>query len=139
MAAVLVVALAIGAQRPGPVTAAQRAHHIATQVRCPECREQSAADSDAAAARAVRDEILRRVRAGQSDSEIRAFLVSRYGRDILLKPPGTGIAGLVWALPVAGLVVAVVALAATFRRWRSRSGRAPTDDDRARVAEALRG
>ena len=34
--------------------------------------------------------------AGESDGEIVAFLVSRYGSDILLKPEGSGVASLVW-------------------------------------------
>src|SRR3712207_7703759 len=42
-----------------------------------------------------------RLRDGQSPEEIRAYFVSRYGRGILLKPEAGGVAGLVWALPVA--------------------------------------
>src|SRR5947208_8575161 len=97
LALVLAVALAIGAQgRSGPRTEAQRVTHIASEIRCPTCRNQSAAESDAAAAEAVRDEIQRRVRAGESDGEIVSFLVSRYGSDILLKPESSGVASLVW-------------------------------------------
>ena len=138
MGLVLAVTLAVGAQRdPGPPTDAQRAHRIASEIRCPTCRGLSAADSDAPAAQFIRDESLRRVRAGETDAEIVAFFVGRYGNDILLKPEGRGVAGLVWALPAAGLVVAVGALALTFRRWRARPGARVSAADRALVEEAL--
>lgn len=119
MAVVLAVALAVGAGgRGGPPSEAQRVRSVASRLRCPTCRNLSAADSDAAAARAVREEIRRRLRGGESDDEIRRFLVSRYGDDILLDPPATGIGGLVWSVPVAAGVVAVAGLAVAFRRWR---------------------
>ena len=138
MGLVLAVALAIGAQsRSGPTTEAQRVRHIASEIRCPTCRNQSAAESDAAAAKAVRDEITRRVRAGQSDGEIVEFMVSRYGSDILLKPEGSGIASLVWTLPVVAVVVALAGLAVAFRRWKARPGVRVSDEDRALVEREL--
>ena len=138
MGVVLVIALAIGSQRrSGPRTEASRVKHIASEIRCPTCRNQSAAESDAAAAKAVREEITRRVRAGESDGEIVAFLVSRYGSDILLKPEGSGVATLVWALPVVAVVVALAALAVAFRRWRARPGVSISDEDRALVEREL--
>ena len=138
MVLILAVAFAIGARgRSGPVTDAQRVRHIASEIRCPTCRNQSAAESDAAAAKAVRDEIDRRVRAGQSDGEIVAFMVSRYGSDILLKPEGSGVASLVWALPVVAVVVALFGLGVAFRRWRSRPGVDVSAEDRALVEREL--
>ena len=138
MALVLAGALVIGAQRGGgPRTEAQRVQHIASEIRCPTCRSQSAAESDAAAAKAVRDEIRRRVRAGESDGQIIGFIVSRYGGDILLKPEATGVAALVWILPVVAVVVTLAGLAVAFRRWRARPGAVVTPEDRALVDRAL--
>ena len=138
MAVVLVVALAVGAQgRPGPPTDAERAHRIADRVRCPTCRGLSAADSDAPAAKAIREEVLRRVEAGETDGAIFGYLVSRYDASILLNPEGDGVAGLVWALPAAAVVVAVGGLALAFRRWRARPDAAVSPADRALVEKAL--
>ena len=138
MALVLAVALFIGAQgRSGPRTEAQRVKHIASEIRCPTCRNQSAAESDAAAAKAARDEIQRRVRLGQRDDEILAYFVSRFGSDILLKPEGSGVASLVWVLPVVAVVVALAGLAVAFRRWRARPGVEVSDEDRALVEREL--
>lgn len=140
MAVVLFAALAVANHHPHTFTDAQRSHRLAAEIRCPECRELSAADSDAAAARAVREEIARRVKAGQSDGEIRGFLVSRYGKDILLRPPATGIGGVVWGLPVAALVLALIGMVFAFRRWKRRpraGGSDVSEEDRTRVARAL--
>jgi cytochrome c-type biogenesis protein CcmH len=138
MGAVLVSALVIGARGPsGPPTENQRVKRIASQVRCPTCRELSAAESDAAAAKAVRTEIRRRVRVGERDGHIIAFLVSRYGDDILLKPKASGVASLVWVLPVAAVICALAGLGVAFRRWRSRSGVVVSAEDRALVEREL--
>jgi len=116
---VVVVALAVGASgSEGGSGAAARSSRLAKEVRCPTCRGLSAAESDAKAAQAVRAEIRSRVDDGQSDAQIRAYLASRYGDDILLRPQGSGVAGLVWALPVVVLVCGVGGLAFAFRRWK---------------------
>jgi cytochrome c-type biogenesis protein CcmH len=136
---VLGVALFVGSgRRTGPRTSAQRAHHLAAELRCPTCRNLSVADSDAAAARAVRAEIGRRVAAGESDAQIRAFLVSRYGDDILLTPPASGVGALAWGLPVAAVICGAVALWWAFHRWESGLHAHPTVADQALVDEARR-
>jgi cytochrome c-type biogenesis protein CcmH len=137
MAVLLVTAFTISTRgENGPETTQARVNRVASEVRCPTCRQLSAAESDAPAAEAVRVAIAERVAQGQSDDEIRAFLVSSYGKDILLKPGRTGVAGLVWALPVAAFVCALAGLAFAFRRWR-RAEADPTADDRALVEAAL--
>jgi cytochrome c-type biogenesis protein CcmH len=118
LAIVLVGALAIGSQHKGKETLDAHVRRIAAQIKCPTCQGESAADSNAASSQAIRDEIRTRLQQGQSDSEIRGFLVSRFGRDILLKPPASGVSGLVWALPVVAFVAAVAGLVVCFRRWR---------------------
>ena len=138
MAVVLAVALAVGAGgRGGAPTTDQRVHRIAAGLRCPTCRSQSVADSDAVAARSARADIRDRVLAGQSDAAIRGVYVSRFGSDILLKPEARGVAAWVWALPVAGLVAAVAGLAVAFRRWRARPGVHVSPEDRLLVEQAL--
>ena len=121
-AALLVAAaatLAFGTVDDGPARATEdRVEDIASTIRCPQCRSQSAADSDASTAQAVRDEIAERVEAGESADEIRAYFASRYGDEILLTPPADGVGSLVWVLPVAATVVAAAGLGVAFVRWR---------------------
>lgn len=119
MAVLLVGALAIGA--PGSSDGRSvdgRVRRIAAEVRCPTCEGLSVAESDAPASRTIRDDIRRRVETGESDGDIRAYLVSRFGKDILLKPEASGVSAVVWALPVAALVGAVGGLFIAFRRLR---------------------
>jgi cytochrome c-type biogenesis protein CcmH len=139
MAAVVGLALFVGVteDRP-PRTENDRVVAIASEVRCPTCESLSAAESDAAAAQAVRDEIRTRLRAGQEQDEILAFLASRYGDDILLRPDAGGVAGLVWVLPVAVVLVALGAVAWKLRTGRPAPASAPSAEDRDLVAEALR-
>jgi cytochrome c-type biogenesis protein CcmH len=137
LALVLVVvgALVFGSRSSGkPPTVTQRVHHIAREVRCPTCQGLSADESDAPASEAIRNVIRDKVQAGQTDGQIRAFLVDRYGRDILLKPEATGVGALAWGLPVAGGVAAVAGLAFAFWRWHRRPSRRVTDEDVALVA-----
>lgn len=134
IALVVVVALFVGASGDaGPRSNAERARDLAETIKCPTCRSQSAADSDAVAARAVRTEIARRIDAGESNGEIRAYFADRYGEEILLTPSRDGVSALVWALPVAGLVAASAGLVVVLRRWQRRTPQSPSDEDVALV------
>ena len=115
---VVVGALVVGVTDTGARTEEERIESIASSVRCPTCRGQSVADSDAIAAENVRREIARRVGEGETDDEIRDALAARFGDGIILTPSRSGITGLVWVLPVAGSVVALAGLVFAFRRWR---------------------
>ncbi|MBK9179336.1 MAG: cytochrome c-type biogenesis protein CcmH [Acidimicrobiales bacterium] len=140
VAVVVAAALGVGVVgERGPSSLQDRADALAAEVRCPTCRSESALESAAASARALRAEIARRLEAGEGDGEIRAYLVSRYGQEILLTPEATGLSSLVWILPVAGLVGALVGLGFVFRRWRATGDGVATDEDRELVAAARRG
>lgn len=118
LAVVVIGALVVGTRPEGTTTDAERAHRIAASVRCPACAGQSVANSDAIAAENVRNDIARRIAAGESDDEIRAAIAAPYGDYILLNPPRSGVAGLVWVLPVVAVAAAGVGLFVAFRRWR---------------------
>lgn len=136
LALVVVVALAVGAGDGSPPTDAERVQRISADFRCPTCRSQSVADSDAPAARFIKEDIKRRVEAGETDQQIRDYLLTRYQDDILLDPPKRGVSALVWLLPPLAVAAAVGGLAVAFRRWRPR-GRRVSAEDRALVEQAL--
>lgn len=140
MALVVVVgvALGVGSSRGGPpATPAQRAAAIDALVRCPSCDGISVADSSASTAVAIRQAVAARIRAGQTDGQIDAFLVSRYGPDILLRPPVHGWTAWLWLLPPAVLAVAVVGVGSVLWRRRSRVPGPVSAEDRALVQRAL--
>jgi cytochrome c-type biogenesis protein CcmH len=138
---VLVGILTVAVTRDrGPQTQQERIESIASRLACPTCDGESVEVSRASAAVAIRTEIARQVALGQrTNDEIVAEIENSFGGRVLLVPKATGIDAVVWVLPVAGGVIAVAALAATFRRWRREAAAlgAPTEEDRRRVAQAL--
>ena len=139
LAAVVVAALVIaGAGRSHPSRSpVARTEAIAADLRCPVCQGLSIADSHSPTAEAIRDDIRRRVDAGESDAAIKAFYVGRYGEWILLRPETSGVGALVWILPVTAVLLGIGGLALAFRRWRRQPVLAATDEDRAIVEAAL--
>jgi len=139
LVAVIVTALVIGGagRDRGPRSPAARTTAIAEDLRCPVCQGLSVADSHTPTAEAIKEDIRRRVDAGEGDGEIRASYVARYGEWILLRPETSGVGALVWVLPVGALLLGLGGLAFAFRRWRREPGRVATDEDRALVEAAL--
>ena len=139
MALVALLALGVGVfvnEQPARSTE-ERTSQLAERVKCPTCRSQSVSESEAPIAREIRAEIAQRIEAGESDEQIEDYLVSRYGQEVLLTPPASGVAGLVWVIPVVALVLAGVGLWFAFRRWRTAPVVHASDADRALVDAAL--
>jgi cytochrome c-type biogenesis protein CcmH/NrfF len=119
LAGVVLVALFVGVTDREPATADERARSIGDSVMCPACSGESVTNSQAPAAVNIRRQIKARVDQGQSDQQIRDALAKAFGERVILNPPKSGIAGLVWVLPVAALVAALAGLVVAFRRWGS--------------------
>ncbi len=81
-----------------PVLEAQ-ARTLSAELRCMVCQNQSIDDSDAPLARDIRVLIRQRLSQGESNDAIRAYLVSRYGDFILLKPRFKPETLLLWLCP----------------------------------------
>ncbi len=139
--ALLGLTLAVGTidNEASAPSAKARGEALANELRCPTCAGLSVADSTTPLAVSSRQEIDRRIAAGESDQQIRDYFVSRYGAQALLSPPSEGVAGLVWALPAGAAVLAAVAVALALKRWRMRSSfhRAPTLEEQELVRRAL--
>ena len=142
VALVLVVAglLAVGATRSsGPRTADERLEYVSSRLACPICEGESVFESRNSDSEAIRTEVRAQIAAGQlSDDQIITYMTDRYGAQLLLVPKATGFDALVWVLPVAALVCAIVGLAFAFHRWRRAVDTVPDDDDRALVESAAR-
>ena len=117
----------------------QQVAAIANQVRCPSCQDETAENSATQTAAAVRAAIRQRLLVGQGQAQIEAYLESRYGPSILLRPPAGGLSGLVWVLPVAAAVAALGGLAVAFRRWRPSPAAPLSDEERALLDRVRRG
>ncbi|HLL29062.1 MAG TPA: cytochrome c-type biogenesis protein [Xanthobacteraceae bacterium] len=95
-----------------------RARALSKSLRCMVCQNQSIDDSNAPLARDLRILLRERIKSGESDEEVREFLVSRYGEFVLLEPPFNGRTLVLWALPFAGLALGGIALFLALRRSR---------------------
>lgn len=64
-----------------------RFDNLTTELRCLVCQNQNLAESNAALANDLRDQIYQQILKGQTDKQIVNYLVSRYGDFILYRPP----------------------------------------------------
>ena len=96
----------------------ERARELSQGLRCLVCRNESIDESNADLARDLRLLVRERIVAGDSDEEVIAFVVARYGEYVLLTPQRDGINLILWWAGPAGLLLAL-ALAFTYLRGRS--------------------
>ena len=91
----------------------QRARDLSTGLRCLVCQNQSIDESDAPLARDLRILIRERLTKGDSDAEIKDFVVARYGDFVLLKPRLNARTAVLWATP---FLIILVGLGVILRR-----------------------
>jgi cytochrome c-type biogenesis protein CcmH len=113
-----------------------RARALSVELRCLVCQSQSIDDSDAQIARDLRVLVRERLVAGDSDDQVKAFLVDRYGEFVLLKPRFTWHTAVLWGAPPALLVLGGVLAFGVFRRRRAAAPAGLTREEEARI-EAL--
>lgn len=94
-----------------------RARDISSGVRCMVCQNENIDDSNAPLARDLRLLVRERLQKGDSDEQVRDYLVQRYGDFVLLKPPFNASTLILWGTPA---LVLLAALGVTFSRIRSR-------------------
>ncbi len=133
LVAAVVLAVALWPRSEHP-SIAEQTRSLASELRCVDCEGLSVADSSAASARLVRRDIARRLRRGESIDAIRQHYVDNNGESILLKPPGSGVGMLVWALPIVAVLIAAGGLAMALRCWQRQPRLTATADDEELVA-----
>ncbi len=85
------------------------------ELRCLVCQNQSLADSQAGLAQDLRNEVYRMVIAGDSDKEIIAYMVNRYGDFVLYRPPVKNTTYFLWFGPFLMLLIAIIVIARVIR------------------------
>ena len=96
-----------------------RARTIGQALRCVVCQNQSIDDSSAEVARDMRRAVRDRLTVGDSDDQVFAYMVARYGDYVLLKPPfKTGTLVLWLGGPLLLIVAGSALLIAARRRTR---------------------
>jgi cytochrome c-type biogenesis protein CcmH len=106
-----------------------RARDISGGLRCLVCQNQSIDDSDAPLARDLRLLVRERIQAGDSNDQVRDYLVARYGDFILLKPPFEMATLVLWGTPIIVLLVGGVLAFGWTRRRGTVSGALSGDEE----------
>lgn len=75
------------------------------EFRCPKCQNQNLAGSDAPIAQDLKQKTYDMVREGRSDTEIRQYMLERYGDFISYKPPVRPSTWILWFFPPILLMV----------------------------------
>lgn len=121
---------------------AERTEAISETLRCVVCQNQSIADSNAPLAQDMRRLVEARVRAGDTDAEVREYVRSRYGDFVLMRPPFQLNTVLLWFGP---LVIVALLLVWYLSRLFSKSkdtgeprDDAPLTDEERAALEALK-
>ena len=113
------------AQQPVDPVLRDRLKKLEEELRCLVCQNQTLADSNAPLAEDLRREVRELAAQGKNDTEIKDFLVQRYGDFVLYKPPVKETTWLLWFGPF-------VLLGGGFLTWvlvLRRRGRKGDDDE----------
>ena len=92
-----------------------KAQALMAELRCLVCQGQSIADSDAELAGDMRDLVRRRIAAGEKPSQIRSWLIERYGTWISYRPTAEPAAWPLWLAPLALLLLGAVLISRRVR------------------------
>jgi len=96
----------------------KRMWSIAERLDCPVCQGQSVRESNAQLAAQMREIILIKLQAGESETQIMDFFADRYGLAVLREPPREGLALGVWIGPVVILSLGILLLGWVLARGR---------------------
>ena len=115
-----------------------RARLLSEELRCMVCQNQSIDESDAELARDLRVLVRERLVAGDSDSQVLDYIVSRYGEFVLLKPRLNLRNALLWGAPVILLLCGGAIMIGAARKKRGSEVGALTAEEKHRLDAILR-
>jgi len=141
-AAALAVLPVLGLAKEAPPAAEdpvleQRVMHLAKELRCLVCQNESLADSRADLAEDLRQQIREQMKAGNSDAQIKAWLTQRYGDFVLYRTPVKATTVALWFGPFVLLLAGLAGLLFYVRRRRARVTRPNLTAEEQARAQAL--
>jgi cytochrome c-type biogenesis protein CcmH len=141
MACALLLANAVLAKEAAPLAedpvVEQRLIQISTELRCLVCQNESLAGSQAELAQDLRREVRDLIKQGNSDQQVKDFLVSRYGDFVLYRPQLKPSTWLLWGGPFVLLIVGLAVLVSYLRRRSRLIGETPLSEAEKQRAEVL--
>ena len=115
-----------------------RARALGQALRCVVCQNQSIDDSSAEVARDMRRAVRERLTAGDSDDQVFAYMVARYGDYVLLKPRLTGETLILWFTPFLILLGGAAFFILRRKTAQSQPAEALTDAEKAALERIVR-
>lgn len=132
LAAAPAVASAPGSADTGPGVLPPRLEaryqHLTSELRCPVCQNEPIATSASQVAGALRDIVRQRLLAGDSNEQIKQYMISRYGLFAVYKPPVQTGTLLLWFGPALLFVVGAAIAGRALVKRRSLLGRSEADE-----------
>jgi cytochrome c-type biogenesis protein CcmH len=101
----------------------RKTDEVAGLLRCPVCQGSTVADSPSSTARNMKAEVRDLLAQGFDQEQVLRYFELSYGEFVRLAPEAKGVNILVWALPLAALVLGLAVMAVSFARYRSRKAR----------------
>ena len=96
------------------INSEKRFIELSSELRCLVCQNQSLLDSDSELANDLKEIIYEKINEGQSNNQIKKFLVQRYGEFILFKPLFNMANLLLWTTPIISFIlIAFIAIRKT--------------------------
>jgi cytochrome c-type biogenesis protein CcmH len=89
---------------------------IAKELRCLVCQNQTIAESHAALAIDLRQQVREQLESGKSEEQIYAYMTARYGDFVLYRPPLKTSTYLLWLGPAVFMVLGILALLLVLHR-----------------------
>lgn len=86
----------------------QRTNEVASLLRCPVCQGLSVSDSPSTMAQDMKHQVRDLLARGYTQEQILAYFERSYGQFVLLKPKFSGVAAMVWLLPIAALIFGAI-------------------------------
>jgi cytochrome c-type biogenesis protein CcmH len=134
----LVMLVAACQAHPDDAQTEHRLRALSAELRCLVCQNQSLADSNADLAIDLRNEVKAQINAGQTDAQIKDYLVRRYGDFVLYRPMLKNTTYFLWAGPFVLLLAGAGAMFVYIKRRRgAQEESALTGEQLARARELL--
>lgn len=115
----------------------QRYQRLITDLRCLVCQNQNLADSNAQLAHDLRDRVQNMIIKGKSDQQIIDYMVARYGKFVLYKPPFDTVTAILWLGPALLLIVLIIYLLGYIKKQNQSSPVELSDEERERSRQLL--
>jgi cytochrome c-type biogenesis protein CcmH len=129
-------AIAVDMTPPLPTDSLQQRYQgLIHELRCMQCQNEALADSSVSLAADLRLQVRNLLMAGNSDEQVRDYMVARYGEFILFRPRRNWRNAWIWSAPVVFLVFGAFAAVRVLRRRTRLLANEPDDEPPAGAAD----